>query len=1610
MATEIENQVVSMHFDSEAFDRKLNETIKGLDRLKASLNFQSAASGMKDISAATQNVNMSSLANSIDGISAKFTAMSAVAITALATITTQAVQAGLQFAKSFTLGPIISGFKEFETQMTSVQTILANTASAGTNLQDVNAALDTMNTYSDKTIYNFGEMARNLGTFTAAGVDLKTSETSIKGIANLAALSGSNSEQASTAMYQLSQAIAAGSVKLMDWNSVVNAGMGGEVFKKALFESGKAMGKFGDLPMSTTFEEWEKSAGSFREQLQNGWLTADVLTTTLSNMTGDVSMEDLLKQGFSEEQANEIIKMGSIATDAATKVKTFTQLIGTVKESVGSGWSQSFRIMIGDFEQSKELWTGYNQVIGGFVGKVSDARNDLLEAFAGMGGRVAVIDTINQLFRTLGSVIAPIKDAFRDIFPPATAEGLLNITQGIFRFLKSLELSGDQAEKVRALFRGLFAAIEIGWTIFKGLAELLSNIARMFLSLASPLGGVTSKIGDFLTRLNKAGVEGGGILDFFHMISRNIMALFVPLDNFKKLLSDIFEHIPFEKATDGIDKAKKSFNDIFDTIGKNQAFTGITSDLSRLGNLLSNLFSNIGDTPTLDGLTKSFSAFQGAFVTLFKYSDSFGKITSEVGKFRDVLSETFDFIPPRAKSSGDSVQNFLDIFNNTFGSIGPKTKDFCDNLDLIKEKTGGATEPASKFSEAWHNVVENFTDVGGIFKKVGSVIGGFFSGLGDIIKKAVDSIGTEEVFAGLGIGLLGALTFMANGIRKNGINLFKFDFFSGIGEKVSGVLDQAGGALKSFQTKVRVDNLRKIAISIAILAASLFLLSTINQADLARALGAVAASMGTLIGALVLLEKMAGNTKLFDAGKMVAMSASMTLIAGALVLMAVAVKILGSMSIEEIARGIGAISAMMLALVGMLHLMPDKTSLMGFGAGLIMVAGALIILAAAVKIYSMMDFGTMIKGMGAIIIFLGGLGLVMRAFPTGGMVQAGAGLLLISAALLIMAGAIKIVGSMKLGDLAKALGTFTLLLIGLVIAANAMTGALIGAAAMVIMAGAMLTMAVALKVLGSMDMGDVATALAAIAGAIGIFVGFAALITAVPILIVGLMALGIALILIGAGFLLFGAGAYLAAKAFAIFAKSGEKGAKAFGKMLAVLGASLPKLLQGFAIGIGEMLKAIIDFLPGLIGSLGKVLDALINLIREYIPKIIQLAIDLVLSFLGAIRDNIKEIVTVGTDILVQFIEGITQNVSKLGTAGSDLIVALIGAISEHVDKMIKAGTDFIVKFLEGLTGAVTEIATAIGDLITTFIYQFGLLIWRIVDYGTTVAIALLDGMATNITKIKDSLWNFISAVLNAIFGLMWRVVNTGVEIALALMRGMVSNTQKLANAAGEFILALINAMVTAIQTYAGPIIVAFAKLGRLIMTSIGAGIKSLDPREMGKALGNGLIHGAEAILEVRSPSKVFIRFGGYVSAGLAIGIDRGAPKAIRSASNLSDDVITTFGATLSKIPSIVNSITIDEFAPVISPVLDLTGMKKDAKQIQGMMTESTWTSSMAFIQAGEISKAINVSPEVEETAAPVAREVNFVQNINAPTRLATVDIYRQTKGQIALAKEELKL
>lgn len=438
---EIEERVVAMRFDNDQFEKGTKQTLSTLEKLKSSLNFTGAAKGFQNIASdaniVTKNIN--ELGKGVNAIKSEFDSLSVIGATCLVNITNAAIRAGKNIVNALSLEPVKTGLQEYETKIGSIQTILTNTSSKGTTLQEVTDALDELNLYADKTIYNFTEMTRNIGRFTAAGVELKTATDAIQGIANLAAASGSTSQQASTAMYQLSQALSSGSLKLQDWNSVVNAGMGGTLFQEALKETARELGK------GTEMDDAIKKYGSFRESLREGWITAEVLTTTLNKFTTQGAKaygEQMQKNGkYTEEQNKKLQDQANMMEAAATEVKTFTALWDTLKETAQSGWTQTWELIIGDYDEAKKLFTKFNNVISPWLDRMAQTRNDFVEKVMGSPSKW---DDIVKKFEKAGIGIETINKAMQETF---IKRGIVHSAEEYNKLLE--EANGDYSTLLR---------------------------------------------------------------------------------------------------------------------------------------------------------------------------------------------------------------------------------------------------------------------------------------------------------------------------------------------------------------------------------------------------------------------------------------------------------------------------------------------------------------------------------------------------------------------------------------------------------------------------------------------------------------------------------------------------------------------------------------------------------------------------------------------------------------------------------------------------------------------------------------------------------------------------------------------------------------------------------------------------------------------------------------------------------------------------------------------------------------------------------------------------------------------------------------------------------
>lgn len=1528
----VDNRVVQMQFDNGSFEAKLGETMRSIAGLKTSLDFSNSQKNIGDLENAGKNFNMGNMGGAVDGISAKFLALATVGVTALATITQKAVSSALQFTNSFTLAPITAGYKEFETNMGSIQTILSNTQSKGTKLEDVNLALADLNTYSDKTIYNFSEMARNIGTFTAAGVGLKTSTESIKGIANLAALSGSSSEQASTAMYQLSQAIASGSVKLMDWNSVVNAGMGGETFQKALFESGKAMKTLTNVPAGQTFEEWKKAGNSFRDSLQDGWITGEVLTSTLKTFTGDLSVAQIQAMGYTKQQAEEMFKMGETGLKAATQVKTLTQLIGTVKESVGSGWTQTFQTLFGNFDESVALFTGINTAIGKVVGANADARNELLKGWKDLGGRTLLIQAFKDGFAALGAVLKSIKGAFREIFPAKTSQDLMNFTRGFADLMKSLMPGPETLSKIKSIFAGLFSILSIGKEIITGIFSVIGGLIG---GLAGAGGGAltaAASFGDFLTYLNEVLVKGGAIKEFFVKVG--------------------------------------------DAIG---VLAGFLSDV-------------------VGGIFGFFAAFAG---------------TGETAGAVDQLSRGFD----RLGEAGKGV-----------AGIGER---FSKALDGIKTALSGVGE----YIKTW-------------LSQLGSKMAAAFG--------PKDFDGAVDI---VNVGLLGGIILMFKKFLSGGL---KIDFGGGIFDKIKDSLDGVTGTLKSMQTELKAKALMEIAIALGVLAASLFVLSTINSGDLSKALIAMTVSFGALIGTMTAMDKLVSGPG--SAAKMGIIAAGMTLLAGAMLILSGAIKILSTIDPGDMATGLAGLAGGMAILVGAATLMSTNAKgMIAGGIAMTAMATALNIIALAVKSFAEMSAGDLAKGLAGVGISLGMLTVAMNLMSGPHMIAAGlgmigvatglrilveavqgfsemgwaelakgfvaigaglviiagamhlmpltlpitaAGLILVGIALMAVAKAVTIMAQNDLGELAKGIGAFAIMLGVIVVAVNAMSGALGGAAALVIVSGALLVLTTVLKVLGGMSLSELAIGLGAIAGVM-LVLGLAALVLG-PV-VPTMYALGVAMALLGASFALFGVGAFLTAKAFEAVALAGKKGVEVLIESIILLIKALPRMVGALVKSLAEMagdfltagelllrlakvlliqlLDTVIELAPKIVQAIVAIISSALSGIRELFPQIVQTGIELLLALLTGIRDNIYQVVTLAVDIVVEFAKALTDNIYKLVNAAIDLLTGFLDAIAARIADVVTAGFNLLLALIKGVADNYIRIVWLVGDLITEFIKAVDNSLQKIIDAGGKLIVNFIKGLGSKMIEI----------------------VAAATDVAIAFINAIGANALKFATAAADALTDFLNGLADAIRTKAPEIRQAGLNVADAIIDGITGGLADKAGDVAGGAvdIAKGAVGAVGSFLGIGSPSKVFAKIGGFMGAGLALGL-RKDTSAENSAVAQAERIVAAFAETLKGSPDMLVGL---DASPVISPVLDLTKVKTAAAGLDKLMANPIITPDVSLAQARLIATTAQTTGTADrEPVYTGPSEIKFEQNIFSPEALSTNDIYRNTKSQIALAKEELNI
>lgn len=1099
------------------------------------------------------------------------------------------------------------------------------------------------------------------------------------------------------------------------------------------------------------------------------------------------------------------------------------------------------------------------------------------------------------------------------------------------------------------------------------------------------------------------------LLDSFWNLVDAIEKVTTPI---KEAFSDIFPPVTAERLfalTEGLkafterlkmgeetsDKIKRTFAGFFAVLSIGaQAISAVIKGVNELIKIL------IPGASGFLGLTANIGDGLVALDKIIKETGIFGITIEKVGKIAGFFIEGIVI----------AVTSLFEILKS-FATVDLSGVDsFTERVRIRFEPLAGLFEFIEK---TFSKTVQILKKVAPLFFKLASIIGDALIRLQENIIKALDKGDFNSILDLINAGLLGGLLFSLQSFINS---------FSDISWGIFEVID-------SFQFSLKAKALLQIAIAIGILAAALFVLSMIDSEKLASSIAAITAlfvnlfggmsiftsflagkgykglftvtagMIGISVAVLILSAAMSKLSKLdwegiekglLAVGVMMAMlvmtakalstntgifikgATGFILFAVALNILASAVVKLGEIDIVSLTKGLIGVGVLMAEL----SIFMKVSDLSGMGIfksiGILILASALVVLSTAVEKFSSIDLGALVKGLFAVGVILAELALFInftvdanKVITTAigililsaalvvlshaisnlgemsweemirGLLAMGAALAMITvmlnfmpknsfinsfalldiaAALTILAGALKMMGDMSWGSIVKSLTALGVSL-GIIMAAFKLVGTrIIDATTFTIMAVAILILAQALKALGQMSVAQIGASLLALAGVFTV-IGVASIVLGPLIPII--LGLALAITLLGVGVLAAGVGI----------------GAFAAGlTALAVAGTAA-------GVALVAIVTSIIGLIPLILTKLAQGLVDFAKVLGDGVPIIAKAATDIILAIVLGIAETTPIVVESLLVMMVKLLETLLQHVPVILDTGMKLIIAFLKGISDHIEEVVDTAVDVMLNFLSGIRAKLPDI----------------------IDMAFKVIITFINGLANAIRNNKEAIFNacanLIGAIVEAITSLLPLMVQIGKDIISGLIQGVVSMASNLAQAARD-----------------------------VVSDAVG---------------------GVKEFLGINSPSKLFMGIGKDSIMGFVNGLKNFGDLVSKEATKVGRGAVDSLTNAVSTITDIISGEV--ELSPTIRPVIDLTDVRKGWEQIDSAFAQrkginvSSINSKIPVI--GQTSGNGTDETTAQQTSQAQKANVQFVQNNYSPKALSRLEIYRQTRNQISAMK-----
>lgn len=1404
MADNVEKRVVQMEFDNSKFDKNIKKSSNTLDEFKKKLQFKDVSKGM-------------------DEVAKKFSALDAITFSVINNITNRIVNLGIQLFKSLSIDNIATGWTKFGQKATATATIMAQSVKvAGKELTNyaektaaVNEQLERLNWFTDETSYNFTDMIDNIGKFTAAGQDLDTAVKAMEGIATWAALSGQNATTASRAMYQLAQTLGKGYVQLQDWRSIQNANMDTQEFRQTVLETAVALGeltKQGNEFVSKTGKKI--NATNFVDTLSEKWFTSDVLIKTLGKYSAAVdqiyeiaSREDLTTSQVMEKYGDTLDEFGVKAFKAAQECRTLEDALNSIKDAVSTGWTNTFDLIIGKYEEAKEVWSDLADSLYEAFVESNNFRNSILKVWSALEGRADLFGehgSANQgAFWNLYDAIIAVKDAVKSawdaVFPISVfkasdeiinnlGNNFKNLTKRLQEYTKKIKDTISNNKTLQGVLKGIAAIIKIIAGVIEGIRYTLDPIITLAKGIIEDilirlgfLGDHLSKLETSASRIEKIAKLLGSAIESV----LNILDIRGNLNRFYDFMDSIFNMTFNGKSVvddlvtflSNLGEAIREFKIDVENITKSDVLSPVAVFIEGIIEFAKGLYSLLASSIVIIG--KVFN-FMGQLMQII--ADLFtGKLWANMNTAAKIAIIAGGVIAVLALAF-IAIYNGIYSIASTINPLGYAVTNLTDSLYAF-----AFSNQLKAISDLLNTIAKAFLEVA-------------------IAMVLIASIPLENfIRAAITIGLLSVVFITLVGFVKKANNTLT--------TTVKAVTNYEGGLTKvknAFEevkeTLLEKWNLESIGYAIWALGLAMMeigiafqLIGNLNWEEWGRAMIAMGSFFALLISFIVVVNSSSKGTSEIDNKGIKRIGKSLIAFAISFRVIASAMETLGNMKATKMWQGFAGFAAMVGIIMAAAILIDTfikattKTAIVPKDAKVVnnqnqSIVSIMLSLTATVGILGLLAMalgnldddilGKGLMSIASIIMLLVAFVASLKFLPKDNKVVNSTSTLLLALSLMMINFAVSMAIMQKVPwqNILIAVLSFSEILIALGVLVKLSKSAFNGTKKLTSMlslmlgiAAMMLSFGIAMKLVGNMPWQNIVSSMGSILLIIASMVLMTKLLSN-PMDSVALLALSSSLL---------------------------------------ILGAAIIVMAEGFKRLEGVTWNNIFKGLVLVIGGLAAL--AIVAVITASVTPII-LALSASMFLLGAGLLMAASSLTFLANDMVPAAEAITQNADVIMQAMSVLATGISNALTDALftavvglNEMIPQLTELLTNFLNGIFSTLTAVGPGLIDLITTLI------------------VATLNSIRDQIYSISAALIDILVGILQAVADKMDSIVEVLVNLTVELLKALATHLVPRMGEIMMYVMQIIIGILEAIVDYVVPL----AKtLGKLIVTIIAAAIK----------------------------------------------------------------------------------------------------------------------------------------------------------------------------------------